>query len=144
MRARSREWLAREWLALALLVLGAVRVEGWLLARLGEPEEPDEYQAILPELAAVLAPIDWLVPAGEPLVYVPPPDEGDGPVDTPNWFFLIQAVLAPRRIGRAGEARFLIVHHMGAEDLRKALAERHARVLAELSARIALVESEAR
>lgn len=133
----------RPWAVLALVTLAALLLVGPMIAQLADPAWPqaDEFQAYLDSWARVLAPIDELVPAGEVLGYACPVDERGQPVaDLDRWFDFIQAVLAPRRISRQTESRYLLVHSGTSDALARMPGLAGARPLKELAQGVFLLE----
>jgi len=125
-----------------MMVLAALWVVRPMAEQLADPEwpEPDEYQAQLDAWARVLAPLDSLVPAGEALAYLCAVDEQGRLYPEPDSRFdFIQAVLAPRRIGRTVESRYVLVHFLAREGQEQPRFDR-ARVLLELAQGLLLVE----
>ena len=133
---------ARRGVALALVVASALFVLVPLARELADAAfpEPDEFQAHLDDWARVLAPIETLVPSGEPIAYACQGDASGKPLpDLDRWFPFFQAVLAPRRIGREVESRYLLAHF----EVRPGVPQPafgDARVLAELAQGLVLVE----
>jgi hypothetical protein len=143
--ARLRAGLQRfrPWAALAPMTLAALLLIGPMIAQLADPAWPpaDEFQPYLDSWARVLAPVEELVPAGEVLGYACRLDEHGRPVESlERWFEFIRAVLAPRRITRRLDTRFLLAHCDTSEEPTKLPGLAHARVLAELAQGVFLVE----
>lgn len=133
---------ARRWAALAVLVLAAGLTVRPMTEQLADPDgpQPDEFQAQLDAWARTLAPIESSVPAGEALTYACATDgEGRPLPDLQASFDFIQAVLAPRRIGRTVESRYVLAHFRTAEG-QPIPSLGGARVLAELAKGLVLVE----
>jgi len=133
---------ARRWTALALIVLAAALVVWPAVVQLAEPTWPeaDEFQAQLDAWERVLAPVDSQVPADAALAYRCAQDgEGRPYPDLDYWFDFMQAVLAPRRIGRQVESKHLLLHFRAAEG-EETPTFGDARVLAELAKGLLLVE----
>jgi hypothetical protein len=133
---------ARRWAALALLALAAGAIVWPRAANLADPAwpEPDEFQAHLDGWSRVLAPVEEHVPAGEALAYACMVDgEGRPLADLDRWFDVFQAVLAPRRIARGLDSRWVLVHFETREGAEQPAFDR-ARVLAELAQGLVLVE----
>lgn len=132
---------ARSPAALALLALATTLLLVPLARQLADPDFPgaDEFQGHLDAWARVLAPVATLVPPGEALAYACQSDaRGEPSADLERWFPFLQAVLAPRRIGREVEARYLLVHYEARAGTPPGFGD--ARVLAELAPGLALVE----
>ena len=133
---------ARRWAALALIVVAGVLIVQPAAHQLADPDWPgrDEFQGQLDAWARVLAPVESELPAGEALLYRCALDEQGQPFpDLDFWFDFMQAVLAPRRIGRQVESRFALEHFKQLEGEATPSFGR-ARVLAELAKGLVLVE----
>ena len=133
----------RPWAALVPMMLAALLLVGPMIAQLADPAWPpgDEYQPYLDSWARVLAPVEELVPADEVLGYACRLDEHGRPVESlERWFEFIRAVLAPRRVTRQLDTRFLLAHSDTSEEPTKLPGLAHARVLAELAQGVFLVE----
>jgi hypothetical protein len=133
---------ARRWAALALLVLAAALTVRPMARDLADPAwpQPDEFQAQLDAWARILAPVESSVPAGEALAYACATDGGGRPLpELQTSFDFIQAVLAPRRIGRTLESRYVLAHFRAVEGQAPPSFD-GARVLAELAKGLVLVE----
>jgi len=132
----------RRWAALAALVLAAALIVRPMAEQLADPgwPQPDEFQAQLDTWARVLAPVETLVPEREALAYACAVDaQGEPLPELRTLFSFIQAVLAPRRIGRTVESRYILVHFPAAEG-QEMPDLGGARVLAELAKGLVLVE----
>jgi hypothetical protein len=133
---------ARRWAALALFVLAAALTVRPMLAELADPAwpQPDEFQAQLDAWTRTLAPVETHVPAGEPLAYACATGADGRPLpDLEASFPFLQAVLAPRRIARTLESRYVLAHYRAVEG-QDVPEIGGARVLAELAKGLVLVE----
>jgi hypothetical protein len=133
---------ARRWAALASIVVAAALVVWPAAVQLADPAWPetDEFQAQLDAWERVLAPVDPELPAGAALAYRCAQDEQGRPYpDLDYWFDFMQAVLAPRRIGRQVESSHVLVHFRAVEG-EETPSFGDARVVAELAKGLLLVE----
>jgi len=139
-RARLERW--RRGAALAAMALASAGIVRPMFAPLAEPSwpAPDEFQTQLDSLAKVLAPVASLVPEGEAIAYACAADEQGNPLpELANYFQFFQAVLAPRRIGRAVDSRYVLAHFK-VLDGRETTRLGSVRVLGELAPGLVLVE----
>ncbi len=133
---------SRPWAALAAMTLAALLLVRPMIGQLTDPAWPeaDEFQPYLDSWARVLAPVEKLVPEGETIGYACRLDEQGQPVASlSQWFDLMRAVLAPRRLLWQVESRYILAHSDLPDPPRMSGSER-ARVLAELAKGVFLLE----
>lgn len=134
---------SRPWAALALMALAAAALVRPMVLQLSDPDWPeaDEFQHHLDSWVRVLAPVEELVPQGETLGYACPLDAQGQPVTSlSQWFDFMRAVLAPRRITRQVESRYILAHSDLPGSPPRVPGLERTRVLAELAKGVFLLE----